>query len=216
MIHKLLAKLARVAVIFRSQCIPSCKWITALKVLVALNIATAETCLAKEADFSGSYGAYTGIFSMTSQVALPNFADNYITAATGSVTLWKPEALPISIEAEGMVAFRFGDETNAEFGINPLVVRWEYFPWNEKLYTNYRIGIAGLSYLAKESALEDTGLGASQLQYYTFYELTFARPEDKSLEVFFRHHHRCTFYETMDDKHSNGSDYLTFGFRKRF
>ena len=216
MIHKIPVELARVAVLIRSQCMPSYKWVIALKALAAFNLATAATCFANEDDFFGSVGAYSGIYSMTSQVELPDFTDSFIAAATGSVTLWKPETLPISFEAEGMVGFRFGQETNAEIGISPLVVRWEYFPWNEHLYTNFRIGVAGLSYLAQESDLENTGLGASQLQSFEFLELTFARPEDKSLELFLRHHHRCTFYETMDDKHSNGSDYLTIGIRKRF
>ena len=195
---------------------PSYKWIIALKALAAFNLVTAATGFANEDDFSGSVGAYSGIFSMTSMEMLPEFTDTFIVAATGSVTLWKPETLPISFEADGMVGFRFGQETNAEIGINPLVMRWEYFPWNDHLYTNFRVGAAGLSYLAQESPLEDTGRGAAQLNYFAFFELTFARPEDKSLELFLRHQHRCTFYNSFDDNYSNGSDFLTIGIRKRF
>lgn len=141
--------------------------------------------------------------------------DNYIVAVTASRTLWHFESVPISIELDAMAGGRFGDDSMVEVGITP-VVRWRDFPWNDFIYTNLRFGPVGLSYLSEPSDLEKTSKGSAQLQNLLVIEVTAADPDDTSTEFFFRHHHRCDLFDTMNSHGGNGTDFLTRGMRKRF
>jgi hypothetical protein len=183
--------------------------------LFCSNLGYAQTASDGKESFRGSLAVYGGIYSMSAPLQFPDFTDEYLVGLTGSASLWQFESLPITLEIDGTVAYRFGKESRAEVGILP-VVRWTEFPWNDKLYTNFRFGPLGLSYLSKESDLEDWGEGASKLENFLIYEFTFANPDDHSNEFFFRHQHRCNIYGLFDDNTPNGSDILTVGYRKRF
>lgn len=172
--------------------------------------------------YDWSLGGYVGIFSGRSPNDLlthpdhPEIQSNYIAALTGTATLLHFDAVPVTVEIEGVVAKRFGDDHFFEFGALPML-RWRLFPWNETVYTNFRVGPLGVSYTMGDSQWEvrDDGTG-QRLQNFMVFEITVADPADTSWEGFVRLHHRSTIFGLIGDSDGNGDDFLSLGIRKRF
>lgn len=145
-----------------------------------------------------------------------NFLGHYIVAVTASTTVWSSQALPLSLEIDGMLGQQFGFATLNEIGIAP-VLRWGGFPWNEILQTNLRFAPLGVSYTTTVSPLERgiDGNGSRALNLLLI-ELGFALPRMKSKEVFVRLHHRCDIYDLLNSYGANGEDFLVLGYRRPF
>jgi len=105
------------------------------------------------------------------------------------------DRIPLDIEIEAGVAKRFGTGFGGsawEFDLAPIM-RWRWFPWNDYVYTNLRLGLLGASYVTEisryERAFDANGHG-SRILNWILYEFTFAPREDSPFEVFVRAHHR--------------------------
>jgi hypothetical protein len=145
-----------------------------------------------------------------------NFLGQYLIALTASRTVWRSEALPLSLEIDGMVGQQFGLASLSEIGIAP-VLRWSSFPWKETLQTDLRFAPLGVSYTTTVSPLERgiNGKGSQTLNLLLI-EFDFSLPRMKSKEVFVRLHHRCTIYDLLNDYGANGEDFLALGYRYHF
>jgi hypothetical protein len=144
------------------------------------------------------------------------FLSQYLVALTASRTIWRSEALPISLEIDGMIGQQFGLASLSEIGMAP-VLRWSSFPWKEILQTDVRFGPLGVSYTATVSPLERNkyGSGSNTLNLLLI-EFDFSLPRMKSKEVFVRLHHRCAIYDLLNNYGVNGEDFLALGYRRYF
>ncbi len=120
----------------------------------------------------------------------------------------------VTVEAEGGLGYRFGSEDTGEIW-GAIYVRYDDFPWNHIVYTTVAAS-TGLNYATKISPIErnKTG-GSSRLLHYFSPEFTFARPEDKNLELVLRLHHRSGAFGLFNGA-SSGTNIVTLGVRKRF
>ena len=132
-----------------------------------------------------------------------NFLNQYLIAFTASRTVWRSEAMPLSLEIDGMIGQQFGLASLSEIGMVP-VLRWSSFPWKEILQTDIRFGPLGVSYTTTVSPLEQGKNGnGSHILNLLLIEFDFSLPQKKSKEVFVRLHHRCTIYDLLNDYGAN-------------
>lgn len=171
-----------------------------------------------EADWS--IGGYGGKYYDTMPAGLTQrdarFLGQYMVALTASRTIWRSEALPLSLELDGMIGQQFGLASLSEIAIAP-VLRWSSFPWKNILQTDFRTGPLGISYTTSVSPLERgrEGKGSRTLNFL-FIEFAFSLPHAQSKEVFVRLHHRCAIYDLVNDYGANGEDFLALGYRRYF
>ena len=139
---------------------------------------------------------------------------SYLVAANVDYRLYKSATIPIQFEGELDVAKRFHGANEFDVVLAPFV-RWTWFPWNRLLYTNVRLGAAGLSYTSGVSAWErqnsGNNRGSNFLQFGSM-EVSFAARENARSEVFVRVHHRSGVFGLINGV-NGGSNYLSFGFR---
>jgi len=139
---------------------------------------------------------------------------SYLVAANINYRIYKSADIPIQFEGEFDIAKRFHGADEFEVVLAPFV-RWTSFPWNRLLYTNARLGVAGLSYTSGVSAWErdnsGNNRGSNFLQFGSM-EVSFAAHENARSEVFVRVHHRSGVFGLINGV-NGGSNYLSFGFR---
>lgn len=144
------------------------------------------------------------------------YLEHYLIAVTATKTLWRTDAIPLSLEIDGMLGQQFGRAAITEVSFAP-VLRWGWFPWNSLLHTDFRAGPLGVSYTTAISPLERGPSGdGSRLLNFLMLELDFSLPEMRSKEVFMRLHHRCSMYDRINTYGANGEDFLVFGYRRYF
>lgn len=121
-----------------------------------------------------------------------------------------------TIEAEGGVSVRFGDEELGEAWA-ALYLRYDGLPWNDTVYTTIaaNTGVSVLTNLSDFEAWRDRNGRSSVLLHYLGPEFTFADPENKDLELVLRLHHRSGVFGLFDGVVS-GSTFVSAGFRVRF
>ncbi len=126
------------------------------------------------------------------------------------------ESLPIDLEVDGVLAKRFGRDDEWEAAVVPMV-RWKAFPWNDYLYTTFRLGLIGASYVSDVSPWElknsHTATGSRFLNFLVP-ELTFSSGPAADWETFLRVHHRSGGYGTINGVYG-GSNYVSVGYRRR-
>lgn len=119
----------------------------------------------------------------------------------------------LALEAEGQVAWNFGDQQHWEINLVPVVARWQRFPWDDRLATSAAFGL-GLSYATELPAIEVEIEGASeQLLIYWVAELT-AGPLDAPWALSLRLHHRSVAWGLMGEE--GGMNGMGLGLRWRF
>ncbi len=119
-----------------------------------------------------------------------------------------------SIEVEGGISGRFGDESLGEAWA-ALYVRYDGMPWNDFVYTTFAAS-TGLSVLTEVSEFELSREGkATEMLHYFSPELTFADPDNKDLELVLRLHHRSGIFGIFDGI-STGSTFIGLGIRMRY
>lgn len=109
--------------------------------------------------------AYVGALSDQSLINItvlrpwvPNFASGILVDAHAGYTAYRFQSIPLDLEIEGGVAKRFGSREAGqqwEFDLIPMA-RWTYFPWNDYIYTNFRLGLIGASYVTGISESNDS------------------------------------------------------------
>lgn len=117
------------------------------------------------------------------------------------------------LEAEGQVAWNFGDQEHWEFNLVPVVARWQRFPWDERLATSAAFGL-GLSYASEVPTLEVELEGDSdRLLIYWVAELT-AGPRAAPWALSLRLHHRSVAWGLLGEE--GGMNGMGLGLRWRF
>jgi hypothetical protein len=131
-------------------------------------------------------------------------------------TVYRFDSIPLDVEIEGGVAKRFGTAEGGsawEFDLAP-VVRWKSWPWNDYIYTNFRLALVGASYVTKVSAFErdfDAHGHGSRFLNWLVPEFTFAPNANSPFEVFVRVHHRSGAGVIGNTR--GGSNYVAAGVR---
>lgn len=167
-----------------------------------------------------SIGSFGGRYYDTEPAGIlegnARFAKQSIVALTASKSIWKADSVGLSLEIDGMIGHQWGVATLQEIGLIP-VLRWQDFPWEETLKTNFRFAPLGISYTTSISPLElgSTGKGSRTLNLLLI-ELGFALPQLQSEEIFARLHHRCDIYDLLNKHGANGEDFLVIGLRHYF
>jgi hypothetical protein len=119
----------------------------------------------------------------------------------------------LQIEAEGQIAYAFGDQQYWEFNVVPVVLRWQRFPWSRAVATSAAFGL-GLSYTTELPDIEVELEGESKrLLVYWVAELTAGLP-DSAWSVSLRLHHRSVAYGLMGDE--GGMNAVGLGIRRQF
>jgi hypothetical protein len=167
-----------------------------------------------------SIGGYGGQYYDTEPAGFTqgkaSYLNQYIVALTASKTIWQAEAIPLSLEIDGVIGQQFGSAFITEVAIAP-VLSWGGFPWNDLIHTNFRAGPLGVSYTSAIGPFERGPNGdGSRLLNFLMLELDFSLPERRAKEVFMRLHHRCDIYGLINPYGANGEDFLVFGFRHHY
>jgi hypothetical protein len=166
-------------------------------------------------------GAYMGALSEQSLFGLtitrpwaPHLQSDSLAAADLVYTAYRFTNIPLDVEIEGGVAKHYGWSHQTEFNLLPMA-RWKYFPWNEYVYTNFRLGLAGVSYDTSVPEWEKRQIGhygkTSRFLSFLVPEFTFSPSKDAPFEVFVRVHHRSGIYGVIIKDQS--SNYLSAGVR---
>jgi hypothetical protein len=125
--------------------------------------------------------------------------------------------LPLALGVDFNVSQHFGPQSYSEVAFAPEFI-WDWFPWNNVVYTTYRLGPLGVSYDTAISKLEETETThghTARLLNYAVAELTFSSSKDANWEVYVGVHHRCGVYGLVNGV-NGGDSYLYTGFRVGF
>lgn len=131
----------------------------------------------------------------------------------------QPYLTGFSIELEGGVGYQFGDsEDEAAQVWGAAYLRYDAFPWNHIVRTSVA-GSVGLNYISEKTAFENEetkGDGKTKhVLHYFSPEITFSAPDNPDDELVLRLHHRSSASGAFGCE-GCGSNYITFGYRKRF
>ena len=123
------------------------------------------------------------------------------------------------LEAEGMVAHHHGKHQTGRQSyqeyVAALLVRYDYFPWNDYLHTSIALG-EGFSLASKTPEREVQIRGNSQeLLNYLAFELELTLPRYPRYSLAYRLHHRSGVFGLFGGVHG-ASDYYLLGLRYRF
>ncbi len=125
------------------------------------------------------------------------FVDAYVAVAAASRELLSLRNDTWSIEAEGQVAYNFGDQDHWEFNVAG-VPRWRSFPWNHRIETTLAFGL-GLSWATEIPEMEVALEGEShRLLVYWVMELTLGPPKGR-WAASMRLHHRSPAFGLFGD-----------------
>jgi hypothetical protein len=142
-----------------------------------------------------------------------DYVDAYLAVAGVSRGYAHYKGGALQLEAEGQVAYAFGDQQYWEFNVVPVVLRWQRFPWSRSVATSAAFGL-GLSYTTELPEIEVQLEGESkQLLVYWVAELTAGLP-DSPWSVSLRLHHRSVAYGLMGDE--GGMNAVGLGIRRQF
>jgi hypothetical protein len=141
------------------------------------------------------------------------FVDSYLLTAAISRQYAEAFDGALDFEAEGQVVRHFGDQTHWEFNAVPVILRWNRFPWSDRVASSAAFGL-GLSYATEMPPVEVALEGESRewLVYWVM-ELT-AGPVHSRWAVSLRLHHRSVGYGLMGDE--GGMNAVGLGLRLRF
>lgn len=168
-------------------------------------------------------GFYVGALSKQRFIDIPTqpwtvrLSQSYLAALNITYVAYEFPALPASIEIDGALGKRFGDDREWDVSVLPMV-RWKAFPWNDYLYTNLRLGLVGASYVSDISPWELKNSGnrtGSRFLNFLVPELTFSSGPHANWEGFLRVHHRSGAWGTINGVYG-GSNYVSVGYRQGF
>ncbi len=188
----------------------------------------AQAGLAGEAPGSFPFGsgnwaisAFGGVLTEDSFVApfysAPHFADSYIGGTDVTYTYFRLPTLPINLELDATAAKRFGQDNQWDFGLIPMF-RWTAFPWNDFIYTNFRIGPVGVDYVTGISPWELHWAGndhGSRFLNYLALEFDFKPSATSPIEFYVGWHHRSGMWGAWNGTYG-GSTYVITGLRYHF
>lgn len=194
------------------------RWSTIITILPLALLAYVETASAKDREWATSvYVAQVsgeeGWEDVMFNPAFAEYVDAYLAVAALSTEYAHYRGGALQLEAEGQVAYSFGEEHYWQFNAAPLVVRWLKFPWNQTVSTSAAIGL-GLSYATHVPEIEvELENDSAKLMVYWLAEIT-AGPVDAPWSVLLRLHHRSVAYGLFGK--DGGMNAVGLGLRYRF
>jgi hypothetical protein len=142
-----------------------------------------------------------------------DYVESYLLVAALSRPYARFRDDALQLEAEGQLAYHFGDQDHFEINAVPVMARWKAFPWNEYVATSVAFGL-GLSYSTDLPEVEVALEGEShRTLIYWALELT-AGPPTAAWAVSLRLHHRSVAWGLMGD--DGGMNAIGIGVRYRF
>jgi hypothetical protein len=180
--------------------------------------------LAPNAEPTLRLGAYVGALTKEALIDITllrpwrqDFQPGAMIGVHAIYTAYRFQSIPIELELEAGVAKRFGSAyagNQWEFDFIPMA-RWTYFPWNDYVYTNFRLGMLGVSYVTSVSPFErefDSSHHGNRLLNLLIPEFTFSPSREAPFEAFVRVHHRSGAFGAINGVHG-GSNYISTGIR---
>lgn len=143
-----------------------------------------------------------------------DYADAYLLAGSFARAWTEKFGGGLRIESEINAAWNFGDQDHFELNVAPVQLRWQRFPWSERLRTTAAFGL-GASYATQLPEVE-LAIEGDTRQWLIFWIFEFtAGPADGPWSVVLRLHHRSTGWGLMgtDD---GGMNAPGLGFRYEF
>ena len=123
-----------------------------------------------------------------------------------------------SLEAEVGAGYQSGGSNNDAAQVwGAVYMRYDAFPWNNFIKTTFA-GSVGLNYITKKTEFENNETrngNTKKLLHYFSPEITFAAPSRPDDEFVMRLHHRSGASGLFGCE-GCGSNFITFGYRKRF
>lgn len=142
------------------------------------------------------------------------FTDTYLLAAAYSRGWREYRDGAWRSEWEVNVAYNFGEQDHLEVNVAPYGLRWQRFPWSERLHTTVGF-VVGLSYALSFPELENRLEGdTTELLIFWGLDVTLGPPEGP-WDVVLRLHHRSTGFGLMGVE-DGGMNAPGLGFRYRF
>ena len=142
-----------------------------------------------------------------------DYVGSYLVVAALSDTYGRYHDGRLQLEAEGQVAYTFGDEHYWQFNVAPVMARWWQRPWSRGFSTSEAFGL-GLSYATELPEIEvELETESKQLLVYWVAEVT-AGPTDGPWALSLRLHHRSVAYGLFG--RDGGMNALGMGLRWRF
>jgi hypothetical protein len=140
------------------------------------------------------------------------FVDAYVAVAALSQVLGRYRDKRLSVEAEGQVAYNFGDQSHWEINV-AAGPRWHDFPWSDTVATSTAF-LLGLSVASEmpEVEVELEGDSAQALFYWTA-ELALGPPR-RAWALSMRLHHRSTGFGLFGE--DGGMNAVALGVRYAF
>jgi hypothetical protein len=143
-----------------------------------------------------------------------NYTDTYLVTAAYSRAYRESRAGALRTEFEINATYNFGDQNHWELNVAPISLRWDRFPWSERVRTDIAFGV-GLSY-AFEFPRVEFELENDTRQFLVFWMLELAvGPPDKTWTALLRLHHRSPAWGAMGVA-DGGMNAPSLGFRYEF
>lgn len=143
-----------------------------------------------------------------------DYTDTYI--ATVAFTRAYAERLDgaLRLEYELNATYNFGEQNHWEANVAPLTLRWQRFPWNDRVRTTVAFGL-GFSY-AFEFPRVEYELENDTQQFLLFWQLEItAGPREGPWSTVLRLHHRSPGWGVMGVA-DGGMNAPSLGFRYQF
>jgi hypothetical protein len=143
-----------------------------------------------------------------------NYADAYLVTGAYSRAYRESREGALRTEFEINATYNFGDQDHWELNVAPLTLRWQRFPWDEKLRTTVAFGV-GFSY-AFEFPRVEYELENDTQQFLIFWQLEVtAGPREGPWSAVLRLHHRSPAWGAVGVA-DGGMNAPSLGFRYQF
>lgn len=143
-----------------------------------------------------------------------NYTDSYLLTGAFAHAWRETHEGALRWESEFNLTYNFGEQDHWEVNVAPITLRWQRFPWSERMKTSVAFG-AGLSY-AFEFPQVEYELENDTQQFLIFWQLEMtAGPVDGPWSAVLRLHHRSPAWGAVGVS-DGGMNAPSFGFRYEF
>ena len=143
-----------------------------------------------------------------------NYTDEYLVTAAYSHAYRESHEGALRTEFEVNATWNFGEQDYWAVNVAPIMLRWQRFPWSDRLYSSIAFGV-GFSYAFEYPRIEFELENDTQ-QFLIFWALEFtAGPREGPWSVLLRLHHRSPGWGAMGIK-DGGMNAPSIGFRYAF
>src|SRR5262245_22239509 len=178
--------------------LPSCAWSLALALAAAALPASARDLRSPHTFtfYSGRISSQETWHDVLLQPYKDEYVDSYLVAAAYSRALRDYRDGALRLEYELNATYNFGLQDHWELNVAPITLRWQRFPWNERVRTTAAFGL-GFSYAFEYPRVEHE-LENDTKQFLLFWQLELtAGPPEGNWSTVLRLHHRSPGWGVM-------------------